>query len=225
MSAVPNVVIAHSLTGPGVRSMTADPTAVRESDSGPTTRPTSWVTPSATAAAAIPAIARGPLRAAMQAKVPIRLTRKPYRKVTSARLLYESSTFWKGSQMEIAGKKAIIVGGASGFGKATAEALAKRGASVAILDRPQSKGKEVADAIGGTFHEVDVTDFDGTEQVLQEAIDALGGLHIAVTTAGGGIGERTIKQGRPAQPGLLPQAASTSTSSAPSTSAGWPPGR
>ncbi len=68
--------------------------------------------------------------------------------------------------MEIEGKKAVIVGGASGFGRATAEALAKRGASVAVLDRPQSKGEEVADAIGGTFHEVDVTDFEGTEQVL-----------------------------------------------------------
>ena len=71
------------------------------------------------------------------------------------------------------GKKAVIVGGASGFGRATAEALTKRGASVALLDRPQSKGKEVADSIGGTFHEVDVTDFAGTEQVLQKAIEAL----------------------------------------------------
>ncbi len=68
--------------------------------------------------------------------------------------------------MEIAGKKAVVVGGASGFGRATAEALAKRGAGVAVLDRPQSKGKEVAESIGGTFHEVDVTDFAGTEQVL-----------------------------------------------------------
>jgi NAD(P)-dependent dehydrogenase (short-subunit alcohol dehydrogenase family) len=59
--------------------------------------------------------------------------------------------------MEIEGKKAIVVGGASGFGRATAESLAKRGASVAVLDRPQSKGAEVADAIGGTFHEVDGT--------------------------------------------------------------------
>jgi NAD(P)-dependent dehydrogenase (short-subunit alcohol dehydrogenase family) len=59
--------------------------------------------------------------------------------------------------MEIEGKKAVI-GGASGF-DGTAESLAKRGASVAVLDRPQSKGREVADAIGGTFHEVDVTDF------------------------------------------------------------------
>jgi NAD(P)-dependent dehydrogenase (short-subunit alcohol dehydrogenase family) len=99
--------------------------------------------------------------------------------------------------MEISGKKAIVVGGASGFGKATAEALAQRGASVAILDRPQSNGKEVAAAIGGTFHEVDVTDFDGTEQVLAEAVDELGALHIIVTTAGGGIGERTIKKDGP----------------------------
>jgi NAD(P)-dependent dehydrogenase (short-subunit alcohol dehydrogenase family) len=99
--------------------------------------------------------------------------------------------------MEIEGKKAVIVGGASGFGRATAEALAKRGASVAVLDRPQSNGKEVADSIGGTFHEVDVTDFAGTEQVLQQAIEALGGLHIAVTTAGGGIGERTISKNGP----------------------------
>jgi NAD(P)-dependent dehydrogenase (short-subunit alcohol dehydrogenase family) len=99
--------------------------------------------------------------------------------------------------MEIAGKKAIIVGGASGFGKATAEALAQRGASVAILDRPQSKGKEVAAAIGGTFLEVDVTDFEGTEKVLQQAIDDLGGLHIAITTAGGGAAERTIKKDGP----------------------------
>ena len=99
--------------------------------------------------------------------------------------------------MEIEGKKAVVVGGASGFGRATAELLAKRGASVAILDRPQSNGKEVADAIGGSFYEVDVTDFDGTEQVLAKTVEDLGGLHIIVTTAGGGIGERTIKKDGP----------------------------
>jgi NAD(P)-dependent dehydrogenase (short-subunit alcohol dehydrogenase family) len=99
--------------------------------------------------------------------------------------------------MEISGKKAIVVGGASGFGRATAESLAKRGASVAILDRAQSDGKHVASAIGAAFHEVDVTDFAGTETVLQTAVDALGGLHIIVTTAGGGIGERTIKRDGP----------------------------
>jgi NAD(P)-dependent dehydrogenase (short-subunit alcohol dehydrogenase family) len=95
--------------------------------------------------------------------------------------------------MEISGKKAIVVGGASGFGRATAESLIARGASVAILDRPQSEGKDV----GASFHEVDVTDFAATEQVLNEAIEALGGLHVIVTTAGGGIGERTIKKDGP----------------------------
>jgi NAD(P)-dependent dehydrogenase (short-subunit alcohol dehydrogenase family) len=99
--------------------------------------------------------------------------------------------------MEISGKKAIVVGGASGFGRATAESLAKGGASVAILDRAQSDGKNIASAIGASFHEVDVTDFAGTETVLQTAIEELGGLHIIVTTAGGGIGERTIKKDGP----------------------------
>ena len=44
--------------------------------------------------------------------------------------------------------------------------------------------------IGGSFHEVDVTDFEGTETVLNAAVDTLGGLHIAVTTAGRGIARR-----------------------------------
>ena len=99
--------------------------------------------------------------------------------------------------MEISGKKAIVVGGASGFGRSTAETLVKRGADVAILDRPQSEGKDVAAEIGAAFHEVDVTDFAGTETVLNAAVEALGGLHIIVTTAGGGIGERTIKKDGP----------------------------
>ena len=99
--------------------------------------------------------------------------------------------------MEISGKKAIVVGGASGFGRATAESLAARGASVAILDRPQSDGKAVAEGIGAAFHEVDVTDFDGTEKVLAQAVEGLGGLHVIVTTAGGGIGERTISKTGP----------------------------
>ena len=99
--------------------------------------------------------------------------------------------------MEISGRKAIVVGGASGFGRATAESLAARGASVAILDRAQSDGKDVAAGIGATFHEVDVTDFAGTEQALNDAIAALGALHVIVTTAGGGIGERTISKNGP----------------------------
>ena len=94
--------------------------------------------------------------------------------------------------MEIEGKKAIIVGGASGMARASAELLHKRGASVAIVDLPTSAGAEVASGLDGTFHAVDVTDDEAVERVLAEAVEALGGLHIAVNTAGGGIAARTL---------------------------------
>ena len=99
--------------------------------------------------------------------------------------------------MEISGKKAIVVGGASGMGRASAELLAARGAAVAILDREGSDGEDVAAAIGGYFFAVDVTDFTGTETAIQSAVDGLGGLHVSVTTAGGGIGKRTLSKDGP----------------------------
>src|SRR3984885_6619591 len=100
--------------------------------------------------------------------------------------------------MEINGKKVIVIGGASGMGRASAELLAARGASVAVLDREGSDGKDVAAAIGGSFYPVDVTDFSGTEETLQSAVDALGGLHVSVTTAGGSNPRRTRCKSGPA---------------------------
>ncbi|MFC5745842.1 SDR family NAD(P)-dependent oxidoreductase [Actinomadura rugatobispora] len=94
--------------------------------------------------------------------------------------------------MEIKGKKAVVVGGASGMGRATAELLAARGAAVAVLDREGSAGPDVAKAVGGPFHPVDVTDFAGTEAALAAAVADLGGLHVVVTTAGGGVAQRTL---------------------------------
>jgi NAD(P)-dependent dehydrogenase (short-subunit alcohol dehydrogenase family) len=99
--------------------------------------------------------------------------------------------------MEIAGKKAVICGGASGMAKATAELLHQKGADIAILDLPTSAGAEVAKELGGTFHEVDVLDENQVESALGDAVDALGGLHIAVNTAGGGIGKRTLSKDGP----------------------------
>ena len=100
--------------------------------------------------------------------------------------------------MEIAGKKAIVVGGASGMARAAAELLVEDGASVAILDRPQSAGAEVAAALGGTFHPCDVTDDAGTEVAIDAAVEALGGsLHVSVNTAGGGIARRTLSKEGP----------------------------
>jgi NAD(P)-dependent dehydrogenase (short-subunit alcohol dehydrogenase family) len=100
--------------------------------------------------------------------------------------------------MEIAGTKAIVVGGASGMAKASAELLVEKGASVAILDRPQSAGADVGAALGGTFHPCDVTDAAGTEAALDAAVEALGGsLHVSVNTAGGGIARRTLSKEGP----------------------------
>jgi NAD(P)-dependent dehydrogenase (short-subunit alcohol dehydrogenase family) len=99
--------------------------------------------------------------------------------------------------VEIKGKKAVIVGGASGMARASAELLHERGASVAILDLPTSAGEEVAKELGGSFHPVDVTDEANAEQALNDAADALGGLHIAVNTAGGGTAMRTLSKDGP----------------------------
>ena len=99
--------------------------------------------------------------------------------------------------MKIEGKKAVIVGGASGMARSAAEQLREKGASVAILDLPTSAGADVASSLGGTFHPVDVMDADNTEQALDAAVEALGGLHIAVNTAGGGTAMRTLGKNGP----------------------------
>jgi NAD(P)-dependent dehydrogenase (short-subunit alcohol dehydrogenase family) len=100
---------------------------------------------------------------------------------------------------DVKDKVAFVVGGASGMARATAEALAGRGAHVAVLDLATSAGAEVAEALGNgaTFHACDVTDADGTEAALAAARDAHGALHIAVNTAGGGRGARTIGRDGP----------------------------
>jgi NAD(P)-dependent dehydrogenase (short-subunit alcohol dehydrogenase family) len=101
--------------------------------------------------------------------------------------------------MEINTCGAVVVGGASGMARASAQLLHERGAKVAILDRAESDGAAVADSIGSdvTFHSCDITDAAGTERALEEAVAALGGLHIAVNTAGGGIASRTLGRDGP----------------------------
>ncbi len=99
--------------------------------------------------------------------------------------------------MEIAGKRAMVVGGASGMARATAEALRAKGAGLAILDLPTSAGAEVAAGMGATFHPCDVLDGQSVDDAFASVLDALGGLHIAVNTAGGGIARRTISKDGP----------------------------
>jgi NAD(P)-dependent dehydrogenase (short-subunit alcohol dehydrogenase family) len=99
--------------------------------------------------------------------------------------------------VEIRDKLAVVVGGASGMARASAELLHEKGASIAILDLPTSAGEEVAKGLGGTFHPVNVTDDDNVEHAISDAVDALGGLHIAVNTAGGGTAMRTLSKDGP----------------------------
>lgn len=102
--------------------------------------------------------------------------------------------------MDIQHSKGIFVGGASGFCRATAEQFRAKGGDVAILDLPQSDGAAVAAELGARFYPCDVTDYANTDAVIAEAVDALGGLHFALNTAGGGnrsVGgtpQRTLKK-------------------------------
>ena len=59
--------------------------------------------------------------------------------------------------MHIQGTAAVVTGGASGLGEATARALAAKGAKVAVFDRDVERGEKVASEIGGIFCEVNVT--------------------------------------------------------------------
>ncbi|WP_330257252.1 SDR family NAD(P)-dependent oxidoreductase [Nocardia sp. NBC_00565] len=101
--------------------------------------------------------------------------------------------------MKSQARTAVVVGGASGMGKATAERLAELGTKVAILDLPRSDGAVVAKELGhgSTFHPCDVTDPAGVERALQAAVESLGRLHIAVNTAGGGVSQRTLSKTGP----------------------------
>jgi NAD(P)-dependent dehydrogenase (short-subunit alcohol dehydrogenase family) len=101
--------------------------------------------------------------------------------------------------MKIDGAGAMVVGGASGMARATAEMLVRSGARVAILDRDAAKGEEAAAAIGGgtRFYACEVTDFAACEAVIARAADELGRLHFGISTAGGGIAKRTLSKDGP----------------------------
>ncbi len=94
--------------------------------------------------------------------------------------------------MQIKGSKGIMVGGASGMCRATAEMFVEKGGEVAILDLESSDGQAVADALGGKFHACNVMDYEATERVIDSAVKDLGGLHFCVNTAGGGLAIRTL---------------------------------
>ena len=96
--------------------------------------------------------------------------------------------------MELNGIGALVAGGASGLGEATARELAARGARVTVADLNEERGAALAAEIGGSFAAADVTD----EAQVQAAVESVEGLRLTVSCAGIGWAERTVKKDGPA---------------------------
>ena len=91
------------------------------------------------------------------------------------------------AQGRIADRVAIITGGGSGIGRATAELFAQEGAKVVIGDLSSSEGEQVAKSIGGLFVATDVREAKAVQKLVSTACDQFGGLDIMFNNAGIGI--------------------------------------
>ncbi len=91
---------------------------------------------------------------------------------------------------------AIVTGGASGLGEATARSLAAKGVKVGIFDMNTERGQMVADDIGGVFTKVDVSSIDSVDAGLDFVRAANGQERIMVNCAGIGLGMKTASRKR-----------------------------
>lgn len=89
---------------------------------------------------------------------------------------------------------AVVTGGASGLGAATARALAAQGVKVAIFDLQEEKGKAMAEEIGGVFCEADVTSDESIDAAFAKARAAHGQERILVNCAGIGNAMKTVSR-------------------------------
>jgi NAD(P)-dependent dehydrogenase (short-subunit alcohol dehydrogenase family) len=96
--------------------------------------------------------------------------------------------------MELNGCAAVVTGGASGLGEATARALAAAGVKVAIFDRDAARGESVAADIGGVFCSVDVTSDDAVDAGFAKARAAHGQERILINCAGVGNAVKTASR-------------------------------
>src|SRR5882762_5873051 len=101
--------------------------------------------------------------------------------------------------MKIDGASALVVGGASGLGAATARALHERGASVVIADLNAEKGEALAAELGDgvAFMEANVMEPEPVQAAVDAAAEAEGGLRISVCCAGIGWAQRTASKDGP----------------------------
>ena len=100
--------------------------------------------------------------------------------------------------MEINEKiSAIVTGGASGLGEATARMLSSVGANVAIFDLDENKGLAVSEKINSDFYKVDVTDTNSVNQAVSSFLKQNEGIQIVVNCAGIGPAAKTVSRGEP----------------------------
>jgi NAD(P)-dependent dehydrogenase (short-subunit alcohol dehydrogenase family) len=105
--------------------------------------------------------------------------------------------------MELDGISALITGGASGLGEATARHLSSLGAVITIADLQDEKGEAVAADIGATYVNTDVTDGDSVQAAVDQAATA-GPLRLVANCAGIGWAQRTIdREGNPHDLGVF----------------------
>lgn len=101
--------------------------------------------------------------------------------------------------MKIDGKAAVVTGGASGLGEATARELARRGAKVSVLDVNMERAQKVAAEIGGLALRCDITDTASVTAALDAASAAHGSARLVMNIAGIGTAKRVVgKDGSPA---------------------------
>ena len=101
--------------------------------------------------------------------------------------------------MDIKNATAIITGGASGLGEATAVLLHEAGANVVLADFNEDKGKELAEKLGSraAFALTDVTNTDQVQAAVNMAVNKFGRVDILVNCAGTGIAMRTVSKSGP----------------------------
>jgi rhamnulose-1-phosphate aldolase/alcohol dehydrogenase len=98
----------------------------------------------------------------------------------------EQAKLGKSAEKVLARQVAVITGGGSGIGAATAKAMAKEGAEIAVLDRDLEAARKVAKEIGGKTIAVacDVTDASSVSAAYEKVVEAFGGVDIVVSNAG-----------------------------------------
>ena len=105
----------------------------------------------------------------------------------------------KGTIMQLENKSVLVTGGASGLGGACVRLLSQAGAKVVIADLNSETGNALAAELGNAvfFVKTNVVDEESAQAAVKAAVDAYGGLQVAINCAGIGVAERVLGKSEP----------------------------